>query len=121
MDNIDNIKKTENENDVVSDLYVEVDDIIYDYKSPDHKPPFQTDYCEMDVSQLDDEVIRLTVGKNGSNFTKITEGNKIAWIFHNKQTNKIEIWGKKEKLNKVKHQINNHIEWSKKYIQNRNN
>jgi len=121
MDNIENSQELHNQKDTVSDSFVKVDQLIYNYKSPDHKPPFQTDYSEMDVSHLDDEVIRLTVGKNGSNFTKITESNKIAWIYHNKETNKIEIWGKKDKLNRVKNQINNHIEWSKRYNDNRNN
>mgnify|MGYP001165393149 FL=1 len=123
MENIENNQElhTEETKENMSDSFVKIEDWVYDYKSPDHKPPFQTDYCEMDVSHLDDEVIRLTVGKNGSNFTKITESNKIAWIYHNKETNKIEIWGKKDKLNRVKNQINNHIEWSKRYIENRNN
>jgi len=120
MDNIENNQELHNQKDTASDSFVKLEN-NYDYKSPDHKPPFDTDYSEMDVSHLDAEIIRLTVGKNGSNFSKITEYNKIAWIYHNKETNKIEIWGEKHKLNRVKNQIGNHIEWSKKYIENRNN
>ena len=130
MENIENIENQQHQQDLqnvekskenMSDSFVTVDDVIYDYRDPNHKPPFETDYCEMDVSHLDDEVIRLTVGKNGYNFNKITEYHKIAWIYHNKETNKIEIWGKKHKFNKIKQQINNYIDWSQRYINNRNN
>ena len=101
--------------------FIEIqDEDIYDYKSVEHKPPFNTDYTELNVDDCDEEVMRLTVGNNGKNFNKITEDNKIAYIYHNKDTNKIEIWGKKEKLNKVKQQITNYINWSKNYVKNRN-
>lgn len=120
MSNIEYNQELENSHtDKNSDSFIEINEVVYDYKSPNHKPPFNTDYCEMDIAYLDDEVIRLTVGKNGYNFSKITESNKIAWIYHNKETNKIEIWGKESKFNKVKNEINNYIEWSKRYIQNR--
>jgi len=113
--------ENENMKTTISDCFVKVEEPIYNYKSPDHKPPFDTDYCEIDVTELEDEVIRLTVGKGGQNFNKLTENNKIAWIFHNKETNKIEIWGNKNKFSKVKEQINNYIDWSKKLVNNRIN
>ena len=94
----------------------------WNYNDPNHKPPFCTDYTEIDLntdSNLNDEVMRITIGKDGCNFKKITENNNIAYIFHNKETNKIEIWGNKNKFCKVIKQINNHINYAKQLIEDR--
>ena len=91
----------------------------YDYKSPEHKPPFNTDYCEMNVSSFSDEVMCLTIGKNGKNFNEITEKNQIAYIYHIKDRNVIAIWGNKHKFNKVKNDIQKYIDWSTNYINTR--
>ena len=92
----------------------------WNYNDPNHKPPFCTDYTELDLkTELDDEIMRITIGKEGSNFKKITENNKIAYIYHNKERNKIEIWGNKNKFSKVIKQINNHMDYATRVIQAR--
>ena len=90
--------------------------IDYNYKSSTHVPPFNTDYTEYDVSNYSDECLRMTIGTSGKNFKKITEQNKIAYIYHNKLKNKIEIWGEKNKFNKVIQQLQNYLTWSYNYL-----
>ena len=46
------------------------------------------------------------------NLKKITESNNIAFIWHNVEQKKFEIWGKRIKFNKVITQINNHIQYA---------
>ena len=93
----------------------------YDYKSATHLPPFNTDYTEFDVSNYSDECLRITIGTNGKNFKKITENNKIAYIYHNKLKKKIEIWGSKYKFEKVIQEIQNHLNWAYNYLYIRDN
>jgi hypothetical protein len=103
----------------------------YTYNSPEHKPPFNTDYCEINItnivylqnksSEFISECMRLTIGKEGSNFKKITEKNKIAFIYHNIETNSISIWGNKNKFKNVQREIMNHIQWASNYLKIKNN
>jgi hypothetical protein len=97
------------------------------YNSPEHLPPFNTDYTEIRLDQIVyfqnkspefiSECMRLTVGKNGGNFKKITENNGIAFIYHNIELNTISIWGDKIKFNIVRKQIMNHLEWAYNYLE----
>jgi len=99
----------------------------YNYKSESHRPPFinfsNVDKMEpsLDVSGYSDECLRLTIGASGKNFKKITEENNMAYIWHNKETQQIEIWGDKNKFGIVKTQINNYLTWSFNYLYVRNN
>ena len=91
----------------------------WNYNDPNHKPPFVTDYIEMDASE-DLEVNAIAIGKDGCNLKKITESNNIAYIYHNKESGKFEIWGNKNKFAKVQKQIQNHLDYAIRIINNRN-
>lgn len=99
----------------------------YNYKSESHRPPFinfsNVDKMEpsLDVSRYSDECLRLTIGASGKNFKKITEENNMAYIWHNKETQQIEIWGDKTYFKLVKKQIYNYLTWSVNYLYVRNN
>lgn len=104
---------------------------LYNYKSLAHLPPFpNTDYTEINLNTIKcliekpqdfvNECMRLTIGKSGNNFKKITEKYKIAYIYHNKENNTISIWGDKSKFNNVLQEIINHLEWSYNLLSNRN-
>lgn len=117
---------TSNVMPIVSNEQVINEEVIneqqWNYNDPNHKPPFCTDYTEMHLNNdLDDEILRIMVGKDGCNFKKITENNKMAYIFHNKERNKIEIWGNKNKFTKVIKQINNHLDYATRVINTRTN
>lgn len=91
----------------------------WDYKSPDHKPPFKnTDYTEMDCSD-NEEVMSITVGAKGINFKNITESNEIAYIWHDRINNKIGIWGESRKFDKVISQIMGHMDYASNLINSR--
>ena len=91
----------------------------WNYKDPNHVPPFATDYTEMYAPE-NVEVTSITIGKDGCNLKKITEQNEIAYIYHNKESNKFEIWGSRNKFTKVQKQIQNHIDYATRLIQSRN-
>ena len=85
---------------------------LYNYNDPNHKPPFaNTDYIEIPANYTP-EILAIAIGKDGCNLKKITESNNIAFIWHNVEQKKFEIWGKRIKFNKVITQINNHIQYA---------
>ena len=97
----------------------EENDLNYDYEfnqernwnwtDPEHKPPFDTDYSEMNVDE-DEQVLKVAIGKKGCYLCRITEGNNIAHISHDKDRKKFIIWGEHHKM-----------EWIKKELQARLN
>lgn len=75
---------------------------MYNYKDPNHKPPFKNgeDYTEIEASQIG-EVNAVAFGKGGYYLKKITEKHGIAYLFHNRETDRIEIWGESNKFDSV--------------------
>lgn len=106
----------------------EENDLNYDYElnqertwnwsDPNHKPPFDTDYSEMDVDE-DDEVLRMTIGKQGCYLCRITEANNIAYITHDKDRKKFIIWGEHHKMERVKHELQCRIQIVKEELETR--
>ena len=89
---------------------------IYDYNDPNHKPPFKyVDYTEINADS-NQEMNRLAFGLKGKYLCQITESNKIAYLYHNKNTNRIGIWGESRKFDKVINQLNNRYEIAKQII-----
>ena len=92
-------------------------------------PPFNTDYTEININNISflankpndfiTECMKLTVGKNGGNFKKITEKYSISFIYHNIDKQTISIWGSKNKFNLVKKDIMNYLNWSYNYLETR--
>lgn len=77
----------------------------WDWRSPEHKPPFNTDYGELCVKDVDDENLRVAIGKKGCYLCNITEANNIAYIAHDRERQKFVIWGEHHKMNKVKNEL----------------
>ena len=92
----------------------------YNYSDPNHKPPFpNTAYFEF-PADLNEEVMRICIGKNGCNFCRITEENEIPYIYHNKETNKIVIWAPAYKAQRVMQQLSRQLEYARKIIKKNN-
>ena len=90
---------------------------IYNYSDPNHKPPFKhVDYTEIEADN-DNEVNSLAFGKKGKYLCEITEKNNIAYIFHDKKTNKIGIWGESRKFDKVIIQLENRFMIAKQIME----
>ena len=88
----------------------------YNYSDPNHKPPFKyVDYTEVKADD-DNEINCLAFGKKGKYLCEITEQNKIAYIFHDRNTNNIGIWGESRKFDKVIRQIKFRFEIAKLYF-----
>lgn len=100
----------------------DMEEPIYNYNDPNHKPPFKyVDYTEINADN-DDEMNRLAFGKKGKYLCEITENNKIAYIYHDKNTNKIGIWGASRKFDKVISQLQIRFNIAKQIIEtNKNN
>ena len=106
----------------------EENDLNYDYEfnkerdwnwtDSSHKPPFDTDYSEMDVDE-DDEVLRMVIGKKGCYLCRITEGNNIASIMHDKERKKFVIWGEHHKMKRVKNELECRIKIVKEELEMR--
>ena len=92
----------------------------YDYKNPNHKPPFTNgeDYTEIDAS-YDSEMNAIAFGKNGYYLKQITEKNGIAYLYHERNTNKIGIWGESRKFDSVIWDIKKRFENATNYLNNK--
>ena len=92
----------------------------YDYKNPNHKPPFKNgeDYTEIEASD-DEEINAVAFGKSGYYLKQITEKHSIAYLYHNRVSNKIEIWGESRKFDNVINDIKNRFNNAKNYLINK--
>tara|TARA_B110000114_G_C14914851_1_gene326078 strand:+ start:271 stop:696 length:426 start_codon:yes stop_codon:yes gene_type:complete len=92
----------------------------YNYKDPNHKPPFKNgeDYTEYTASE-NEEINSVAFGKHGYYLKQITEKNEIAYLYHNRNTNKIEIWGESRKFDSVISEIKNRYENAENYLNNK--
>ena len=92
----------------------------YNYNDPNHKPPFKNgeDYTEYMASD-NEETNAVAFGKGGYYLKKITEKYGIAYLYHNRDTNKIEIWGESRKFDYVILQINKRYENAVNYVNNK--
>ena len=90
----------------------------YNYNDPNHKPPFKyVDYTEIKGDD-DNEINCIAFGKKGKYLCEITEKNKIAYIYHDRSTNTIGIWGESRKFNNVIKQLNNRFNIATQIVAN---
>ena len=118
-----NDENSKNITELTSQEEVDMNDtpgLKYDYKDPNHKPPFKNgeDYTEYDASE-NEEMNAVAFGKSGYYLKQITEKNGIAYLYHNRNTNKIEIWGESRKFDRVITEIKNRYENAKNYLINK--
>ncbi len=93
----------------------------YNYSDPNHKPPFKNgeDYTEIDASD-DEETNAIAFGKKGKYLIEITEKHGIAYLYHNRSTNKIEIWGESRKFDNVIQDIGKRYKNAENYLFKKN-
>ena len=48
---------------------------------------------ELDVSEISSDVLKQVIGKEGCYFIKTTEECDLDFVWHNRNTKKIEFWG----------------------------
>ena len=89
----------------------------YNYSDPNHKPPFKNgeDYTEIEASD-NEETNAIAFGKKGKYLIDITEKNGIAYLYHNRSTNKIEIWGESRKFDNVIQDIEKRYKNAENYL-----
>tara|TARA_Y100001958_G_C21204365_1_gene530629 strand:- start:270 stop:704 length:435 start_codon:yes stop_codon:yes gene_type:complete len=95
--------------------------IKYNYSDPNHKPPFKNgeDYTEIDASN-DEETNAIAFGKKGKYLIEITERYGMAYLYHNRDTNKIEIWGESRKFDNVIQDIGKRYKNAENYLIKKN-
>ena len=72
----------------------------YNWTDVSHKPPFNNEYySKICTKNCTTELIRMTVGNNGSFLKFLTEKYNMCYIFHNIETGCFEIWGSENKHN----------------------
>ena len=93
----------------------------YNYSDPNHKPPFKNgeDYTEIDASN-DEETNAIAFGKKGKYLIEITERHGMAYLYHNRDTNKIEIWGESRKFDNVIQDIGKRYKNAENYLIKKN-
>ena len=55
---------------------------------------------ELDVSEISSDVLKQVIGKEGCYFIKTTEQCDLDFVWHNRDTKKIEFWGPKDNIDK---------------------
>ena len=53
---------------------------------------------ELNVEDLDADVLKQVIGKDGCYFIKTTQDCDLDFVWHNRDTEKIEFWGPKDNL-----------------------
>lgn len=97
-----------------------IENVKYDWTSPEHKPPFPNTQEFKINADVDEEVMKIAVGKKGCNFYRITEDNNIPYIFHNKEINKIVIWSPIYKAQRVISDVNRQLNWARNIVKKNN-
>jgi len=80
----------------------------------DYSPP-NTFYTQI-YGLFENEDMYRFIGKNGAHFKSLTEYLKVDYIWWNKDSNIIEIWGPHNRLTHCKNKIQGKME---KFIQNK--
>ena len=68
------------------------------------------------VDPEDDHLMGLVIGKNGYYFKAITHASRTRYIWYNRNTHLIEIWGAAHCLMNAVQRINHRIDFVKRYI-----
>jgi hypothetical protein len=81
-------------------------------------PLFEEGVCKtyVYVDPADDHLMGLVIGKNGYYFKAITRASRTRYIWYNKQTHLIEIWGSAHCLMNAVQRIHRRIDLVKEYL-----
>ena len=63
-----------------------------------YNPPLNTHYTQIDTSQVNEDVMRISIGQGGRVFKAITYQSNVNYIWFNNDKKFIEIWGPEQNL-----------------------
>lgn len=63
-----------------------------------YNPPLNTHYTQIDTSQVNEDVMRISIGQGGRVFKAITYQSNVNYIWFNNDKKFIEIWGPEKNL-----------------------
>lgn len=75
---------------------------------PPYNPPV-THYTHLKIA-LDDKTMLKVIGKGGYHFKKITQQTNVNYIWWNKESSIIEIWGNPKNFKKAKQALKHRLD-----------
>ena len=63
-----------------------------------YNPPVNAHYTQINVKDINSEVMKIVIGKNGKVFKAITHQSNVQYIWYNIENKYIEIWGPEHNL-----------------------
>lgn len=92
----------------------------YNWSDPLHIPPFNNEHVSrISTKNCTTELIKMTVGKDGFFFKKLTEQYNMCYIWHNIEENMIELWGDECKHNSIQKEIIEKMQELDEYLKSR--
>jgi hypothetical protein len=67
-------------------------------------------YCHVSVNEYSDDVMDKVMGYKGAYFKAFTEVMKLKYVWWNKETQVIELWGQFKKMKEAREAMVNRIE-----------
>jgi|TARA_B110000114_G_scaffold77939_1_gene82578 hypothetical protein len=63
-----------------------------------YTPPLNCHYTQLPTVGVSDEIMKISIGKNGSVFKAITNQANVNYVWYNKESLFVEIWGPEQNL-----------------------
>ena len=74
-----------------------------------YNPPANAHYTQINVGDINSEVMKIVIGKNGKVFKAITHQSNVQYIWYNFENKYIEIWGPEHNLQDAYDRIINRL------------
>ena len=74
-----------------------------------YNPPANAHYTQINVGDINSEVMKIVIGKNGKVFKAITHQSNVQYIWYNIENKYIEIWGPEHNLQDAYDRIINRL------------
>ena len=75
---------------------------------PEYAPPI-AHYAHVNVADMPQEAILRAIGKQGRHFIRLTESLRLDYIWWNKDTRVVEIWGSHRAVSKGLNRVKKHL------------
>ena len=63
-----------------------------------YTPPTNCHYTQLSTQGVAEDIMKISIGKNGKVFKAITQQANVNYIWYNKQNHHVEIWGPENNL-----------------------
>ena len=63
-----------------------------------YTPPTNCHYTQLSTQGVAEDIMKISIGKNGKVFKAITQQANVNYIWYNKQNHHVEIWGPEKNL-----------------------